>query len=74
MERLKGDTEMFVDIYTKAVLTLIAVALSLLAINPWIAPSNIEAATSQEGIVAAILASVNQIANGNCKNPKICQG
>lgn len=63
---------MFADLYTKAVLTVIAIALSIMAINPWIAPSKIEAATTEEGVMAAILSTVNQIANGTCKNTKIC--
>jgi hypothetical protein len=37
------------DFYTKAVLTIIAVALSIIALNPWIVPTRVEAATSQEG-------------------------
>jgi hypothetical protein len=62
------------DIYTKAVLTIIALAMSIIALNPWIAPQRVEAAAaSQEGVVTAILATVTQIANGNCRNTKICE-
>jgi hypothetical protein len=43
-------------------LTVIALALSIIALNPWIAPTRVDAAaTSQEGVVAAILAVVTQI-------------
>jgi hypothetical protein len=55
------------------VLTIIAVALTVIALNRWIAPTGLEAAaTSQEGVVSAILATVIQIANGSCRNAKIC--
>jgi hypothetical protein len=65
---------MQIDLYTKAVLTIIAVAMSIIALNPWIAPTRVEAAaTSQDGVVTAILAVVTQIANGSCPNIKICQ-
>jgi hypothetical protein len=62
------------DLYTKTVLTFIAVALSIIALNPWIAPTRVEAAAaSQDGVATAILAMVTQIANGSCPNTKICQ-
>lgn len=32
------------DIYSKAVMTVIAIALSVIALNPWIAPTKVEAA------------------------------
>jgi hypothetical protein len=63
---------MFADLYMKGVLTVIAIALSIMAVNPWIAPPKIEAATTEEGVMPAILSTVNQIANGTCKNTKIC--
>jgi hypothetical protein len=57
----------------KAVLTIIAVALSVIALNPWTAPQRVEAAArSQDGVVTAILAMVTQIAKGPCPNTKIC--
>jgi hypothetical protein len=62
------------DFYTKAVMTIIAVAVSIIALNPWIAPTRVEAsAASQDGVATAILAVVTQIANGSCPNTKICQ-
>jgi hypothetical protein len=62
------------DFYTKAVLTIIAVTMSIIALNPWITTQRVEAAaTSQEQLVSAILAVVTQIANGSCRNPKICE-
>jgi hypothetical protein len=35
---LPSEATMQKDIYTKAILTIIAVALSIVALNPWIAP------------------------------------
>jgi hypothetical protein len=68
------ELPMLNDLYTKAVLTVIAVAPTVLALNPWIAPTRVEAAAvSQDGVVTAILATVTQIANGSCRNPKICE-
>jgi hypothetical protein len=62
------------DFYTKAVLTIIAIALSMMSLNPSIAPQRVGApAASQEGVVSAILATVTQIANGSCRNTKICE-
>jgi hypothetical protein len=62
------------DLYTQVVLTIIAVALLIIALNPWLAPQRVEAAAmSQEGVVSAILAVVTQIGNGLCKNTNICQ-
>jgi len=64
--------QMSADAHTKAVLTVIAIALSIIALNPWIAPETVEAA-SQDGFLAGILSAVNQIANGSCQNTKICE-
>jgi hypothetical protein len=62
------------DFYTKAVLTIIAVALLIIALNPWVACARVEAAAaSQEGVVSAIYATLVQIANGTCRNTKICE-
>ena len=63
---------MVINIYTKIILTVIAIALIAIALNPWIAPRQAEA-SKHENIVVAILGVVSQIANGNCKNPKICK-
>jgi hypothetical protein len=60
---------MSADAYTKVVLTVIAIELSMLAVNPWIAPTKAEA---QEGFLAGILSAVTQIANGSCQNTRIC--
>ena len=62
------------DFYTKVVMTVIGIALSVIALNPWIAPPRVNAATTEEGVLASLLATVNQIANGTCKNTKICGG
>jgi cephalosporin-C deacetylase-like acetyl esterase len=52
------------DLYTKTVLTLIAVALSMIALNPWIAPERVEAAAaSQDGVITAIACNRHP----NCK-------
>ena len=64
---------MFADLYTKAVLTVIAIALTIIAWNSWIAPQRVEAAASQDGVLTAIFAVVSQIANGNCQNTKTCE-
>jgi hypothetical protein len=58
------------DLYTRAVLTVITVALSIIALNPWIAPTKVEA--QETGFLAGILSAVTQIANGSCANAKIC--
>jgi hypothetical protein len=60
------------DFYTKAVLTIIPVALSIIALNPWTAPTKVEAASQEAGFLAGILSAVNQIANGSCQNTRIC--
>ncbi len=42
----REDEQMQKDIYLKVVLTVIAVALALMALNPWIAPRPAEAQSS----------------------------
>jgi hypothetical protein len=39
---------MRVDLYTKAVLTVIAIALSIIAFNPWVVPRNAQALTRMD--------------------------
>jgi hypothetical protein len=39
---------MRVDLYTKAVLTVIAIALTIIAFNPWVVPRNAQALTRMD--------------------------
>ena len=68
---------MVIDWYTKAVLTVIAIALTGITLNPWISPSEVraEATSILYGIqadVGSIGGHVFNIANGTCVNGKIC--
>ncbi len=74
---------MIVDAYTKAVLTVIAVALVLIAAQPLYAPARAKAqmgdaykiemsVSSIESDVQSIRSDVNAIAHGICVNGKLC--
>jgi hypothetical protein len=66
----EGAVRIFSDMYSKALLTVIAIALSIIALNPWVAPQRAEA-SKHEGVVTAIFAVVDQIGKGQCQNTKI---
>jgi hypothetical protein len=65
-----------IDRYTKIVLTVIAVALTMLALQPFYAPRPAQAdAHHLSGIYAFVHnidAYVQEIAQGICTNDKIC--
>ncbi len=69
---LHKEKRMIVDVYTKVVLTVIAIALTVIALNPWIAPTVVQASYHLESIVSAIQEDVSGIAAGMCFNDKIC--
>ena len=79
---------MFIDRYTKIVLTIIAIALSVIALNPWIAQTprivnaqeippipcpGCQGQLNHMGLlVIQIDKNVTDIVTGKCSNPKIC--
>ena len=63
---------MKVDFYTKAVLTVIAVALSIIALSPWIAPHLAIGSPDIASDVSEIEHRVRRISRGLCSNSKIC--
>ena len=69
---------MIIDRYTKAVLTLIAISLFVISLNPWVLPtkayaelSNYDLSSIKSGL-SIIELHVTQIATGVCVNGKIC--
>ncbi len=63
---------MVIDSYTKVILTAIAFASAVVAVNPWIAPRH-ASASYHEAIVVNIYSALKQIADGKCRNPTICK-
>ena len=65
---------MTIDRYTKVVLTVIAVALILLVLQPFYAPTLVQAGNSEHlgPWVGGIHNDVKAIANGTCRNSKLC--
>ena len=69
---------MIIDRYTKAVFTLIAISLFLIALNPWIAPTKAYAElrgtdlSSIENSLRGIKSDLGSISSGLCLNSKIC--
>ncbi len=75
---------MQVDKLTKTLLTFIAIALWMIAMNPWLRPlpvaaqekvdlSQIESSlTSIAGDISTIKTDFGHIARGTCTNPKFC--
>jgi len=69
---------MIIDRYTKAVLTLIAISLFVISLNPWIAPTKAYAEldridlSSIEHYVRGIKSNLGSISGGVCVNSKIC--
>ena len=69
---------MIIDRYTKAVLTLIAISLFVISLNPWIVPTKAYAEldssdlSSIENSVRGIKSDLGSIYNGLCLNSKIC--
>lgn len=62
---------MAIDLYTKVVLTVIAIAVVIIALNPWLTPTSAEA-TYHESYVADIASHVGRISRGTCSNSRIC--
>ncbi len=58
-----------IDLYTKVVLTVIALALALLVVQPFLSPPPAQA---QAVDVSQIENDVHRIARGLCLNSKIC--
>jgi len=72
---------MIIDRYTKAVMTVIAVALLMIGLNPWIAPTKAYAELGNEDsrILRKIYSATSnidgwmgQLITGKCRNDKIC--
>ncbi len=68
---------MIIDFYTKTVLTMIAVALAVIALNPWVIPNPARAdVESDMSSIASDVTSmrfhVDRIYNGLCLNDKLC--
>ena len=69
---------MVIDRYTKAVLTLIAISLFVISLNPWIVPTKAYAeldSSDLSGIqnsVHEIELNLRNIGLGVCVNSKIC--
>lgn len=67
-----------IDKFTKVILTVIALALSVIALNPWLQPVTVSAAPqdylmrSIESAVESIESDLNRIYSGLCLNSKIC--
>jgi hypothetical protein len=58
---------MRIDKLTKSILAAIAIALWVIAMNPWFHPVSVSAQDD-----SSIENYVRQIANGTCTNSKIC--
>lgn len=64
------------DIYTKAVLTVIALALSVVALSPYFSPKTVVAANAEwrsssiQTSIHSIGLDVSKIASGSCRNKK----
>ena len=65
------EETMIMDKYTKAIMTVIAVALFMIALNPWIAPTKAYAELGR-GDISQIQSDLHKISIGLCLNSKIC--
>ena len=65
---------MRIDTYTKAVLTVIAISLFLIGINPWVNPpvAHAEWGHFDQKALNKIGVHFEKIANGTCRNIKLC--
>jgi len=65
---------MEIDRYTKLLLTVIAIALVIIALNPWLTPRVAEAddLSTLESYARRIYSEVSSISSGLCLNGKIC--
>ena len=62
---------MIIDKYTKAVLTLIAISLFVISLNPWIAPTKAFAELDSYDL-GNLERYARGIYGGTCTNSKIC--
>jgi hypothetical protein len=58
------------DKMTKSILGAIAIALWVIALNPWLRPMPVSAGENSD--VSSIEMHLRQIATGTCTNSKIC--
>jgi hypothetical protein len=58
------------DKLTKGILSAIAIALWIIAMNPWLHPVTVSAQDNSD--ISSIDSHVRQIATGTCTNSKIC--
>lgn len=58
------------DKITKSLLAAIAVALWMIAVNPWLRPMPVSAQDRRD--LSQIESYLRQISNGTCTNSKIC--
>jgi hypothetical protein len=69
---------MIIDKYTKAILTLIAISLFVISLNPWIAPTKAYAELDRGDLddinisISGIKSVLKNISQGVCLNSKIC--
>ena len=69
---------MIIDRYTKAVLTLIAISLFVISLNPWVVPTKAYAELDSkdlsgiENSIYEIKSDLEKISRGTCVNSKIC--
>ena len=76
---------MIIDRYTKFVMTVIAVALLMIGLNPWIAPTKAYAElepydislietniTAIRNDVSGIASDLSGLSSGHCSNGKLC--
>ena len=63
---------MIIDRSTKLLLTAIAIALWMIALNPWLKPVPVAAQGESAYWLEHISAATGTIAMGTCRNAKIC--
>ena len=76
---------MIIDRYTKAVLTLIAISLFVISLNPWVVPTKAYAELDRHDIslietnitairnnVSGIASDLSDLSSGHCSNGKLC--
>jgi hypothetical protein len=68
-DHIRQSEETMIDRYTKVVLTVIAAALMLLALQPFYAPEPAHAQSADLGTIEGYLSAIS---NGLCLNDKIC--
>ncbi len=66
------------DKQTRVLLAIVALALCVIALNPWLRPTPVAAKTIEQGFVQVqnlgfIERYLREIAKGKCENPKLCE-